>query len=144
MFQRYEKILVAYDGSKNATLAFEQAVTLASQNDADLIILQVVDTRIDPFAPYVIEGLLEERIAEAHEELDRLSEDAKRQNIKKVVPILREGSIRTIIATEVPEEFAIDLIIIGSTGKSGLDKLLIGSTTNYVTTHAKCPVLIVR
>ncbi|WEG72610.1 universal stress protein [Vagococcus intermedius] len=144
MLHRYERILVANDGSKNSQIAFDHAVATAIRNDAKLYILRVVDTRIDPFAPYIIEGSMEKELEKARVELSELVIKANNLGVKEAIPLLEEGAARTIIATQIPDQEEIDLLIIGATGKTGLDKLMIGSTTNYVVNHAKCPVLVIR
>src|SRR5215831_9923722 len=50
----------------------------------------------------------------------------------------------TVIATIIPEENNIDLIVIGTRGRSGFKKLLLGSVASHVVTYAHCPVLVVK
>lgn len=144
MLANYQHILVANDGSENALLAFQEAVEIAKRNEATLYILRVVDTRLDPFAPYIIEGVLEEQLEEAKEDMLKLAELAKEKGVTQAVPLVKQGQPRDIITNKVPEKYDIDLIVIGATGKTGLDKLWIGSTTNYVVNHAKGNVLVIR
>lgn len=144
MLANYQHILVANDGSENALLAFQEAVEIAKRNEATLYILRVVDTRLDPFAPYIIEGVLEEQLEEAKEDMFKLAELAKEKGVTQAVPLVKQGQPRDIITNKVPEKYDIDLIVIGATGKTGLDKLWIGSTTNYVVNHAKGNVLVIR
>lgn len=144
MLANYQNILVANDGSENALLAFQEAVEIAKRNEATLYILRVVDTRLDPFAPYIIEGVLEEQLEEAKEDMLKLADLAKEKGVAQAVPLVKQGQPRDIITNKVPEKYDIDLIVIGATGKTGLDKLWIGSTTNYVVNHAKGNVLVIR
>lgn len=144
MLANYQHILVANDGSENALLAFQEAVEIAKRNEATLYILRVVDTRLDPFAPYIIEGVLEEQLEEAKEDMLKLADLAKEKGVTQAVPLVKQGQPRDIITNKVPEKYDIDLIVIGATGKTGLDKLWIGSTTNYVVNHAKGNVLVIR
>ncbi|MBE9387957.1 universal stress protein [Vagococcus salmoninarum] len=144
MLANYQHILVANDGSENALLAFQEAVEIAKRNEATLYILRVVDTRLDPFAPYIIEGVLEEQLEEAKEDMLKLADLAKEKGVAQAVPLVKQGQPRDIITNKVPEKYDIDLIVIGATGKTGLDKLWIGSTTNYVVNHAKGNVLVIR
>ena len=54
------------------------------------------------------------------------------------------GAPKSLIAREVPEKKDIDLIMIGATGLNAVERLLIGSVTEYVTRTAVCDVLVVR
>ncbi len=54
------------------------------------------------------------------------------------------GAPKTIIARDMPKQHQIDLIMIGATGLNGVERLLIGSVTEYVTRNAPCDVLVVR
>ncbi|WP_314059764.1 universal stress protein [uncultured Vagococcus sp.] len=144
MLPNYQRVLVANDGSENSLLAFKEAVEIAKRNQANLYILRVVDTRIDPFAPYVIEGVIEEQLEEAKRDMNELADLAKEYGVGEVYPLVKQGQPRDIITNKVPERENIDLLVVGATGKTGLDKLWIGSTTNYVVNHATCNVLVIR
>lgn len=144
MLPNYQRILVANDGSENSYLAFKEAVEIAKRNNATLYILRVVDTRLDPFAPYMIEGVFEEQIEEAKNDMANLVKTAKEHGVVNAEPLVKQGQPRDIITNVAPEKYQIDLLIVGATGKTGLDKLWIGSTTNYVVNHAKCNVLVIR
>ncbi|MBP1044487.1 universal stress protein [Vagococcus sp. BWB3-3] len=144
MLPNYQRVLVANDGSENSLLAFKEAVEIAKRNQASLYILRVVDTRIDPFAPYIIEGVIEEQLEEAKRDMNELADLAKEYGVSDVYPLVKQGQPRDIITNKVPERENIDLLVVGATGKTGLDKLWIGSTTNYVVNHATCNVLVIR
>lgn len=68
----------------------------------------------------------------------------KRQTaIENIEAEVREGSISNEIV-DAAESFAADLVVVGSHGKSGIARLLLGSTSQSVSTNAKCSVLIAR
>lgn len=140
----YKNILVPNDGSDNAYLALKHGMDLAKSLDAKLWIMRVVDTRIDPFAPYIVEGVFEEELEDAHHDMDQLAAEAKEYGVKEVYPIVRQGDPKEMIAYKMPQQEKIDLIVMGATGKGMLDKLLVGSTTSYVVRRAKCQVLVIH
>ena len=61
----------------------------------------------------------------------------------KINPVIREGSPAKSIL-EVASEEDVDLIVIGSSGKSGFDRFILGSVSDKVVNAAKCPVLVVH
>ena len=61
----------------------------------------------------------------------------------KISSIIREGSPANVILDVAVEE-DIDLIVIGSSGKSGFDRFILGSVSDKVVNAAKCPVLVVH
>lgn len=144
MLAKYERILVAHDGSPMSDLAFREGVEIAKRNNATLILIRVIDTRIDPFAPYIIEGAFEEQIEAAEKELQKLVASAAEANFANIEAKVKQGQPRDVIANQVPKNEDIDMIVIGATGKNRLEKLWLGSTTNYVVNHAKCNVLVIR
>ena len=54
------------------------------------------------------------------------------------------GSPKRYLANTISENYAIDLIVLGATGRGAIQRTLIGSTTDYVVNHALCNVLVVR
>ena len=72
------------------------------------------------------------------EEFDKLNEDSI-----KISHVIREGSPARVILETIEEE-DIDLVVIGSSGKTGIDKFLMGSVAEKVVKSAKCSVLVVH
>ena len=144
MLANYARILVAHDGSSMSDLAFKEAVEIAKRNAAKLFLIRVIDTRIDPFAPYVIEGAFEEQIEAAEKDLEKLVAEAATHGFENIEASVKQGQPRDVITNVVPVNEEIDLIVIGATGKNRLEKLWLGSTTNYVVNHAACNVLVIR
>ena len=63
------------------------------------------------------------------------------KTVKKIVEL---GSPKRYLANTISENYAIDLIVLGATGRGAIQRTLIGSTTDYVVNHALCNVLVVR
>ena len=87
---------------------------------------------------YQLNQILNERSEENLKEFDKLNED----NIK-VTHVVREGSPAKVIL-EVSKEENVDLIVMGSSGKSGFDRFIMGSVADKVVNSAKCAVLVVH
>lgn len=144
MSQKYENILVAVDGSERAELAFLKSLSIAKRNDAHLTIANVVDTRalqsVTAFDAEVYEQLQDD----AQKLLDKYEEKAHEAGVENVVKIVEFGNPKTLLATEIPDEYKIDLILVGATGLNGFERLLVGSTSEYILRHAKVDLLVVR
>lgn len=148
----YQKILLPTDGSKYAERAAKHAIWIAGHSNAEIIALNVVDTSslvglpAEDLTVRVTEILKEE----AHKSLDRIEEMVteleKEEGFKKGVRLIKEskeGSPADVILKTVENE-DIDLIVMGTSGKHGLDRFLLGSVTEKVVRSAKCPVLAIH
>lgn len=146
MAQTYKHILVPVDGSAEAELAFKKAVAVAKRNgeDAELRLLHVVDTRAFQNISSFDTSMVEQVTDTAKKTLDQYIEYAKKQGVKNVSYSIEYGAPKTIIARDVPKEMGADLIMIGATGLNAVERILIGSVTEYVTRTALCDVLVVR
>ena len=89
---------------------------------------------------------LEEKRKEAQQWLDKVKMSAEEQNVRNFKSIIIEDiSSRVGYAiVNYAESKNIDLIVIGTRGRSGLKKLLLGSVASDVVTYAHCPVMVVR
>ncbi|MHC9532890.1 universal stress protein [Dellaglioa sp. BT-FLS60] len=146
MLQQYKNILVPVDGSDEAKLAFEKAVQVALRNgeDSTLHLLHVIDTRAFQNISSFDTSMVEQVSDTAKETLNKYIEQAKKAGLKNVDYAIEYGSPKVIIAKNVPINLDIDLIVIGATGLNAVERLLIGSVTEYVTRVAECDVLVVR
>ena len=138
--------MVPVDGSAEAELAFKKAVAVAKRNgeDAELRLLHVVDTRAFQNISSFDTSMVEQVTDTAKKTLDQYIEYAKKQGVKNVSYSIEYGAPKTIIARDVPKEMGADLIMIGATGLNAVERILIGSVTEYVTRTALCDVLVVR
>ena len=139
----YKKILVPTDGSEFAKKAQLHALFLAKVTGAEIIALSVSENNL-------INGIsLNDEVEQLNEILkDRCEEDLKQfedmnEEDVKITPIIKEGSPAKSIL-DVASEQGVDLIVIGSSGKSGFDRFILGSVSEKVVHAAKCPVLIVH
>lgn len=144
--QQYHHILVPVDGSKEAELAFKKAVAVAKRNgeDTELQLLHVVDTRAFQNISSFDSSMVEQVTKTAKKTLDEYIDYAKSQGLNKVSYTIEYGSPKTIIARDVPNKMHADLIMIGATGLNAVERILIGSVTEFVTRTAVCDVMVVR
>ena len=144
MLQRYQNIMVAVDGSHEAELAFEKGVNVALRNNSRLTIAHVIDTRalqsVSTFDAEVYEELQED----AKKLMDQYAEKAKEAGVANVVTIVEMGNPKTLPATDIPEEQKVDLIMVGATGLNAFERLLVGSSSEYILRHAKVDLLAAR
>jgi len=148
---KFERILVAVDGSENATRAVKVAVTLAEKFNAQLIICYAIQTPFRSFAQNGIAvpaNLLTDYLSAAREDakniLDKVTRSAGTDRVKAVRAV-QENVFSVVEAiVNLAEKRNVDLIVIGSRGQSGFKKLLMGSVSSSVLSHASCPVLVVK
>ncbi|MBI4344705.1 MAG: universal stress protein [Euryarchaeota archaeon] len=140
----YKKILIPTDGSKTAEAAIHHGVGLAKGLGAKVYGLYVID--ISAFAGIPTEaiwesmrGLLEE---EGKRALATVEKTAKEQGIPYEL-LIREGIPSEDIA-KVAEDEGTDLIVVGTAGRTGLNRFLLGSVAEKVIKIAPCPVMVVR
>ena len=139
----YKKILVPTDGSEFAKKAQRHALFLASVTGAEIVAVSVTENNFVNGLPlddevYQLNQLLKERSEENLEEFDKLNE-----NDLKITHIIKEGSPASCIL-EVAAEEDVDLIVMGSSGKSGFDRFIMGSVADKVVNSAKCAVLVIH
>lgn len=147
--QDYKRIMVAVDGSKEAESAFRRGVRAALTNDSKLFIAHVIDTRSlqifpDFDYPMTNQQMMDQTLLLAKESLNTYEDWAKKQEVKKVEKVLKYGSPKVEIATTIPEENKIDLLLVGATGLNAVERIFIGSVSENVVRNAPCDVLVVR
>ncbi|APT14987.1 universal stress protein [Lactobacillus jensenii] len=144
MLKQYSHIQIAVDGSKEADLAFTKAVAIAKRNNASLEILHVIDTRSFQNVSSFDSAMVEQVSADAKKKLEEYYDRAVKAGIKDVHYSIEFGSPKTIIAHDFPKKHQTDLIVLGATGLNAVERLLIGSVTEYVTRTAECDVIVIR
>ena len=144
MIQQYKEILVPVDGSYEAELAFKKGIAVALRNKASLHLVHVIDTRAFQNISSFDTSMVEQVTDTAKTTLDKYIAEAKKAGLDDVDYSIEYGSPKTVIAHDIPTNLNIDLIMIGATGLNAVERLLIGSVTEYVTRTAICDVLVVR
>ncbi|MFC6731631.1 MULTISPECIES: universal stress protein [unclassified Haladaptatus] len=137
----YHNILIPTDGSEGTEKAVEQALDIAETYDATLHVLYVVDTAA--FAPEVDVALIIDSL-QAHGE--RAVADIEAQAVEEGVVVettIETGSPHREILRYV-EDNDIDLVVMGTHGRTGLGRYLLGSVAEKVVRSSPAPCLTVR
>ncbi len=133
------RILLATDLSDTSSAATQRALELAQALGAVLLVVSVIDPaarvagsdlRVDQ-----IRAIRENRVAE-------LVEQARKRRIGAEYLIWTGDARESIVEAAEAEE--IDLIVIGTHGRGGLGRAILGSVSDYVVRNAPCPVMVVR
>ena len=150
------KILLATDGSREAELAARAAADLAQKTHSELHVVHTFG--IDPIGPPVYPEATNLQSVEYQAEIEegqRISEQRAREvlaaEVEKVrsagCTVTEEHLIEGRIAPGIiglAEEIGAGLIVVGSRGRGGIRRALMGSVSDSVVRHAHCPVLVVR
>jgi len=138
-----KKILVAHDGSKTSDHALKKAVEIATAFESSLTVLAVVPelylSELSDSDRQKIMNALSEETQKAMERI-RVSLSGKSLEVKTIV---RQGLPAEKII-ETAQKMKVDLIVVGSHGRHGARKFLLGSVASKVVDYAPCPVLVVK
>jgi nucleotide-binding universal stress UspA family protein len=138
----YERILVPVDGSEPSARASEHALALASALDASVDVLSVVDT--SGLGPDVRAQLVSEQGRSAAQDAVRaVASDASGRGLTDVRTEVEEGRPADVVAEYVVDH-AVDAVVMGTTGRTGLDRVLLGSVAEETVRTAPVPVVTVR
>lgn len=153
----YQKILAAIDLSAGKSLIFKKALTLAQQNQAQLVLLHcsplppVYSSSYINFLNSPSDWTVDLSLAEAsqrqdaelaRQQLQDLRQQATAVNIE-AIPLLRFIDPSRGICDAV-KDLGVDLVVVGRRGLSGISEILMGSVSSYVVHHVSCDVLIVQ
>lgn len=145
----FRKILVAFDGSQDSVKAVRVGSSIARKYGAALTILHVYSVPVYTYAapapmPQVDIGAVEDSAKEkAKRVLEGGKQVAEEEGVKAIGELLEAASVvQTVVDFAAKENF--DLIVMGTRGMTGFRKLVMGSVSNGVVSHAHCPVMVVR
>jgi nucleotide-binding universal stress UspA family protein len=138
-----KKILVAHDGSKLSDKALKKAVEMALVLNSSLTVLSVIPelylTELSDLDRQRIMNALTEETKTAMEKV-RISLSGKASESKTIV---RQGPAAEKIL-ETAQKMKIELLVVGSHGRHGAKKFLLGSVSSKIVDYATCPVLVVK
>jgi nucleotide-binding universal stress UspA family protein len=142
----FTRILIPTDGSDTAKPAVEMALNLAETYDATLHALFIVDQPTSVASTGEgftgLDNLLNKLEEEGHHATDAIAEQATDSNIETETAV-RRGNPHDDILTYATEH-NIDLIVMGTHGRTGVKRALLGSVTEDVVRHSEIPVLTVH
>lgn len=141
------KILIGVDDSPHSKAAVEFVRRMSWPVPTHVIVLSVVQSGAIVYADaYVPAGRGSQSVEEmvrAHQAIAADAERALRSGHLGTEAKVLEGDPRTALVQTAKEENA-DLVVVGSHGRTGIAKLLMGSVASHVVTHASCSVLVVK
>ena len=141
-----KRITVAVDGSKHADHALTFGIDLAKKYGGALTVVAVaplVPLYVSSTEPWVPTEVPESEVSHYRQVLDGAVERAQKEGVASVSGLCLEGVIVDELIALL-ERHPTDLLILGSRGLSTAKRLLLGSVSDAVAHHVKCPVLIVR
>ena len=143
------KILLAVDGSKYSDAAVQAVVSQIHKDKAEVQIIEVVEPRIVSTPPQMAAGyepelaeLMKEQFKQAQQTVERAATTLKAAGFNTKTRVV-EAEARTGIL-DIASEWHADLIVLGSHGRKGLQRFMLGSVAESVARGAYCSVLIVR
>jgi nucleotide-binding universal stress UspA family protein len=140
----YEKILIATDGSEYSKNSIDYGLELAKNTGAKVYVIYVIDTAA--FASIPMDAAWESMYALLKEEGDKatryVAEKAEAERLEVERNTVEGHPAEEII--KYADKNSINLIVMGTLGKSGLDRFLLGSVAEKVVRTSKIPVLVVR
>ena len=141
-----EKILVPFDGSGYSQKAYEKALEIAEKFESKIMVVTVLQSKISDSTGVSIERMQEiqdEEVDIATTMLKKLEGQANTKNVPFAIKVIHNPSSEDGILA-FAESNNVDLIVMGSHGRTGFRKLVLGSVANGVVGHAKCDVLITK
>jgi hypothetical protein len=125
------KVLIATDGSRHSAAAASEGIGIAKRLGSSVIVLSSVRNSTD-----------KEELSEAASNIDIVRGMANKEDVS--LEALTPGGRSYEVIVETASSRCVDLIVVGSYGKTGIKKLLMGSSTEKVIGQASCAVLVVR
>ncbi len=149
MENRFKSILVPYDESKYSNTALEYAVTLKKVYRSKITVLQVISSGLR----YELTGEEKNKSTLQFDNKMGVEQIETFQNLKNQLKNFKtQFDIKIVVASnsvsaeiiDFSEKNNIDLIVMGSRGRTGIKKMLLGSVASEVITYAHCPVLVIK
>jgi len=136
-------ILVAHDGSAQADKALNKATDIAVITKSVILVLSVVpDLCMMELSDDDCKNMYTIMTAESEKKLAALKEDLSKKGVEMETSVLFGNAADIIIST--CSEKKADLVVVGSHGRHGAKKFLLGSVSSKVVEHAPCDVLVVK
>jgi len=151
----FKKILVGVDGSEKSLEAAEYAINFAKKCESELFLIVNI-LPIEPWyhgeypyewgKPEVLEEVYEKEKQEMQNILNKIKDKADKLHLNSKVdvemtPRTTNPSVALVIYSEKNN---VDLIVVGTRGRTGFKKMLLGSVASGVVTYAHCPVLVIK
>ena len=147
----FKNVLAPIDGSKNSRRAIRIAAAIAKKYRAQLLVIHVVQTPVYLYTgemgqmpnPFIGE-YMDFADTEARKMVNGGVLLAKNHGVNATGQVIMNAPSIVEAITDFAAKKKVDLIVIGTRGLSGFKKLLLGSVTSGIISHAHCEVLVVR
>ncbi len=141
--RKFSKVLVAVDGSEYSMNAAEYAISITRQYGSQLIALHVITSDVSTVASAFLPQM-DEIKKNAQEYFDKIRRKGDEANwdIQLRTELIASPSV--VGGIDFAEKENIELIVVGTRGRSGLKRLLLGSVASGIVNYAHCPVMIVK
>jgi nucleotide-binding universal stress UspA family protein len=146
------KIMVGIDGSKESVNAADYAIAIAKRHNAELVAVNVLTSDIGyAYSSPGVESpplTIREVILLAEDEVKKWFDDIKKSadesgiQFRSEIIMAKRSAVSTML--DYAEEQNINLIVVGTRGRSGIKKMLLGSVASGLVTYAPCPVLVAK
>ncbi|HKM14155.1 MAG TPA: universal stress protein [Candidatus Methanomethylophilaceae archaeon] len=138
----FDKILVPTDGSEYTKAAAKKAMELAKLSGGEVTALYVMDQTIFTNVPMdtAVMNVYRTLESEGNSALDYVKNLGKEYDVKVNTELVEGVPVKVIL--EMSKDY--DIIVIGTLGRTGISKLLMGSVAEKVVRASKCPVMVVR
>jgi nucleotide-binding universal stress UspA family protein len=144
---KFSKILVAIDGSEMSMKAVECGIVMAKKDNANLVVVNIIYTPAATLV-YSKKEWFDESLKKAKDEavvwFNKIKKNAAKNEVKVKTETVEELYSVSAAIAKYAEKENIDLIIMGSTGKTGFKRLLLGSVASDVVTHSHTNVMIIK
>lgn len=153
----YYRILVALDDSQLSQKAFEQSLLLAQKFNAELQLLNIISAAEAEYRNTVSlagGGYYSQNVDETAQQEWQVKVESKLEYLQSLAEKAIQAGVSAEFVQEIgkperqicqaAEEWEADLIVIGSHGRKGLNELLRGSVSNYVSHHVPCDIMLVH
>ena len=154
MKKKLSNILVPLDGSPTSMEAADYAIMLSTLHHTQIVLLHVVNVAeyysslqfFEVKQPIESKEIIEEAKKEANKWFNsvkkKIDEKLGTQTKIETHIIISQSTVKSIL--DFAEEKNVDLIVVGTRGRSGIKKLLLGSTASGIVTYSSCPVIVVK
>ena len=143
------KILLAVDGSEFSEAATQALISQMRREGAEILVLRIVEPLIFAITPQMAPGyapeqgeIIKEERRHAQESVNQTSQALRAAGFSVSNRVVEAEARNGIL--DIAAEWHADLIVLGSHGRKGLQRFLLGSVAEYVARHADCSVEIVR
>ena len=154
MEKKLSKILVPLDGSPTSMEAADYAIMLSTLHHAQIVLLHVLNVAeyYSSLQFFEVKQTIESKeiIEDAKKEANKWFNIVKKkidEKLGKQIELetyitISQSTVKSIL--DFAEEKNVDLIVVGTRGRSGIKKLLLGSTASGIVTYSSCPVIVVK